>query len=615
MKKILIIGCGVIGLSSAIEILEKFEKNSVQVTIVSDQLYHKTTSYAAGMVFGVHCLGPDANKQRLKRMESTTFYRYLSENTHIEGVQFLPWITYCPVFQHEDTSQRIQQILDERPTNLIEHKVRVIETKDDEGGLFHFPPGAKCLLALSGIYPYVDPTKYMDTMFYRFQALGGQFKMLKAPLKSLKFDVIQHSLTQSFGDFSLVDFDTVINCTGMGAANLLQDRQMESSQGHFILAYAPHIRYGWCYPFTGAYVIPRTDGIVLIGGSHEVNTTTIPDKIILKRIWKYACMVDSSLEKQATIVSMGAGLRPFRNKTFRLEKERDATKQFNFPQNMTLIHNYGYGGSGWSLCWGSASEVVSMLSSSFSPSSSSSFSSFSSSSSSSSSALTDRFLSAFQGSSSTHQVLSPSMKQQQLTMRPSSSNSIASTSSSSGQKVFPIVDLKVLFTDRKWARTRDRLPKGYTLLEKTLNGRDEANLNSGSGGRNVFLAYRRQTSIVDRPITDIVVLAFHSGATHDNNIASTLYKKCPSVYYDPIVQTPSGNNADLNRNSGGKDIYLAVSRKPTHPPVTDIQVVIAPPNKKPRYVPDGYYLIEQNLNEGSGGNNVYLLVKRDQNNQ
>ena len=46
------------------------------------------------------------------------------------------------------------------------------------------------------------------------------------------------------------------------------------------------------------------------------------------------------------IVKETVGLRPFRKRGFRLEKQELGNK--------TIIHNYGHGGSGWSLSWGTA---------------------------------------------------------------------------------------------------------------------------------------------------------------------------------------------------------------------------------------------------------------------
>ena len=45
------------------------------------------------------------------------------------------------------------------------------------------------------------------------------------------------------------------------------------------------------------------------------------------------------------------GLRPFRKSGVRLEKEK-------LGDGRTVIHNYGHGGSGFTLSWGCAEEVV-----------------------------------------------------------------------------------------------------------------------------------------------------------------------------------------------------------------------------------------------------------------
>ncbi|UZE24781.1 FAD-binding oxidoreductase [Pseudomonas sp. B21-056] len=50
------------------------------------------------------------------------------------------------------------------------------------------------------------------------------------------------------------------------------------------------------------------------------------------------------------IIAVGVGIRPFRAQGPRIESERLGSK--------TLIHNYGHGGSGWSLSWGAAALAV-----------------------------------------------------------------------------------------------------------------------------------------------------------------------------------------------------------------------------------------------------------------
>lgn len=53
------------------------------------------------------------------------------------------------------------------------------------------------------------------------------------------------------------------------------------------------------------------------------------------------------------IIGYGVGIRPYRESGIRLESMR--------VQNKFIVHNYGYGGSGLTLCWGGASEVMDLL--------------------------------------------------------------------------------------------------------------------------------------------------------------------------------------------------------------------------------------------------------------
>ena len=52
------------------------------------------------------------------------------------------------------------------------------------------------------------------------------------------------------------------------------------------------------------------------------------------------------------IIDIGACTRPFRAQGPRIEAERVGRH--------TVIHNYGHGGSGWSLSWGAAQEAVAL---------------------------------------------------------------------------------------------------------------------------------------------------------------------------------------------------------------------------------------------------------------
>ncbi len=51
------------------------------------------------------------------------------------------------------------------------------------------------------------------------------------------------------------------------------------------------------------------------------------------------------------VLAERVGLRPFRKSGVRLERDR-------LRDGRTVIHNYGHGGSGFTLSWGCAREVL-----------------------------------------------------------------------------------------------------------------------------------------------------------------------------------------------------------------------------------------------------------------
>ena len=103
------------------------------------------------------------------------------------------------------------------------------------------------------------------------------------------------------------------------------------------------------------YIIPKNDQDVLLGGVAEFNKSDKEgiDNNLLRRIEndcsKFLLTLDdrTSKEKESYIV----GLRPYR--TFEVRVEHDQG---------VLFHNYGHGGSGVLLSWGTAEEIVRLAS-------------------------------------------------------------------------------------------------------------------------------------------------------------------------------------------------------------------------------------------------------------
>ncbi|MGC1212868.1 MAG: FAD-dependent oxidoreductase [Micromonospora sp.] len=151
------------------------------------------------------------------------------------------------------------------------------------------------------------------------------------------------------------DVDAVVNCTGLGSRELLNDETLTPVRGQVIVV----AQFGlteWLLdqnnPEQLIYVVPRSD-TVLVGGTAEegdedltVRPETAAD--ILKR-----CADLVPALGQARILSHRVGLRPGRP-TVRLETE--------FTDHGPVVHCYGHGGAGVTLSYGCAEDVAALVS-------------------------------------------------------------------------------------------------------------------------------------------------------------------------------------------------------------------------------------------------------------
>jgi glycine/D-amino acid oxidase-like deaminating enzyme len=79
----------------------------------------------------------------------------------------------------------------------------------------------------------------------------------------------------------------------------------------------------------------------------DLNSDTVPGPAVRKRA--PLAPVKASMDR---LISLEACLRPFRPQGPRIEPERIGRK--------TIVHNYGHGGSGWSLSWGAGRRAVAL---------------------------------------------------------------------------------------------------------------------------------------------------------------------------------------------------------------------------------------------------------------
>jgi D-amino-acid oxidase len=187
--------------------------------------------------------------------------------------------------------------------------------------------------------PLMDTTIYLDYLANRFRAAGGEMNA------GIHF--------QKLEDVDLA-FDLVINCAGIGARSLVHDIHLEPHRGQ--VAIVPKIdnlsSAMVCDDAPLMYAIPRTKDCVF-GGTNEVSDNLAVDSTSTAQI-AAECARALKIDPPP-ILAERVGLRPYRKSGVRLEREKTR-------DGRVVIHNYGHGGSGFTLSWGCASEVVDLAS-------------------------------------------------------------------------------------------------------------------------------------------------------------------------------------------------------------------------------------------------------------
>ena len=87
------------------------------------------------------------------------------------------------------------------------------------------------------------------------------------------------------------EYDVIVNCTGLGSKQLVNDELLHPVRGQSMLVKAPWIKHVFVYesPDLLSYVIPRSD-VVVIGGTVEVGEWSEEvDPLVSKGIIEHCC--------------------------------------------------------------------------------------------------------------------------------------------------------------------------------------------------------------------------------------------------------------------------------------------------------------------------------------
>lgn len=309
-KDVLVIGAGVIGLTTAIVLAE----GGRRVLVRTAEPPVATTSAAAGAIWGPWLAEP---RERVLRWAGLT----LDALTDLAGQQATG--------------------------------VRLVYGRDISAG-HHQPPGWFSLLAearpcapselpagySSGtryVAPLIDMPMHLAYLEDRLRSAGGTIEV--APIRTLR----------QAAELAPV----VINCAGLGARELAADDTLTPIRGQHLITTNPGIT-----EFTEAdtgdspdliAIYPHRDHLVLGGTAEPGRQDREPSMEAAQAILARCTAIEPRLA-MAEVIGHRVGLRPSRG-SIRLEAEPGIG-------SARVFHNYGHGGAGVSLAWGCADEIA-----------------------------------------------------------------------------------------------------------------------------------------------------------------------------------------------------------------------------------------------------------------
>ena len=336
--KVAVAGAGVVGLSTAYCLAEKFRSIGVSVTVIADAFSPNTSSDKAGALIRPLLLGSSSRRRakydaQLQQWTVDTFKHlhslyHTKEAAEIQlslqsGYEFVPNTAEPPWWK--------DLVLGFHCTSADSNEVqRFVQT--------HQSHRSMSVWAFSTYL--VDCRLYLPWLMAGFIRRGGMVEQRR--LKSLD---------------ELRGYDVVVNCTGLGAAELVGDHDLHPVRGQAVLVRAPWIKHfvidvddskeDW------VYVFPRSCDVLLGGTAVSGDWSETVDPATSEAIVSRCTALLPSL-RGAEVIGAWVGGRPVRT-TVRLEKEERG------PGWPLMIHNYGHGGQGIVLHWGCALEVANML--------------------------------------------------------------------------------------------------------------------------------------------------------------------------------------------------------------------------------------------------------------
>ena len=319
---VLVIGAGVIGLSSALALLS----SGLRVTVYAADPPLRTTSAAAGALWGPHLVGADG---RVDRWAATTLRRLRELATdpatgvrEADGVAAsATTLTEAPEFAAGAGT------LTPSPAPAL-------------------PPGYRSGWHYSA--PVVAMPTYLEYLAEQVRGAGGQVR-IGPPLGDMA-EAAQHSAAR-----------VIVNCAGIGAARLVADPDLVPVRGQVVVVANPGLTDFFVgereQPGDVTYIFPHGQ-IAVLGGTHQPGNWSLrPDADTARRIVRACAAVEPALA-DVPVLEHRVGLRPVRPQVRLGTRSIPARGPHPRPATGPVwVDNYGHGGAGVTLSWGCALDV------------------------------------------------------------------------------------------------------------------------------------------------------------------------------------------------------------------------------------------------------------------
>ncbi len=322
---ITILGCGISGLSCGVKLQEA---GYTDIRIISRTLPPHTTSDVAGGLWFPYKAEPIS---RILGWSKATFQEMMRLRSHPEtGITMTRFFQLLPHKASKDAwwSRAVEVY-------------RPLTEKEILEEFPHLPQGQ----FPSGFYaevPIAEPHKHLPYLMNRFREQGG---------------AIEIGVVERFSDISAKN-TVIVNCTGIEAKKLVGDESIFPIRGQIMVVKNTGISRSITIEAAdehsehATYTIARSEDVIMGGVAMVGNWETSIDETTVGGIIARCAAIEPALA-HPTIIQHKAGLRPGRTE-IRLERE-------NLPDGCVVIHNYGHGGSGYTVNWGCADEVVSLV--------------------------------------------------------------------------------------------------------------------------------------------------------------------------------------------------------------------------------------------------------------